>query len=97
MGINEASGFIAVFGQELGRRIELSCEKSLQVRQFDKETIADILRDLKHRIGADFEIESINNRQIVLTNKRCPFGEAVMKRPSLCMTTSMSICPRRWD
>jgi len=88
VGIKEASGFIALVGQELGRRIEMEYEKSLNTRKFNKETIADILVDLKRRIGGDFSIESINARQIVLTNNRCPFGDEVLRRDSLCMMTS---------
>ncbi|BDX04940.1 methanogen output domain 1-containing protein [Planctobacterium marinum] len=88
VGMDEASGFIAVLGQELGRRIELAYEKSLNRRHFEKETVADILVDLKRRIGGEFSIESVNSNRMVLTNKRCPFGEEVLQRPSLCMMTS---------
>lgn len=88
VGIDEASGFIAVVGEELGRRIELEYSRALNGRQFDKGTVADILVDLKRRIGGDFAIESIDSKRIVLTNKRCPFGDEVLNRPSLCMMTS---------
>lgn len=88
VGIDEASGFIAIVGQELGRRIEIEYEKSLNTGQFNKETIADILVDLKRRIGGDFSVASVNNRQIVLTNRCCPFGDEVLRRDSLCMMTS---------
>ena len=78
----------SIVGQELGRRIEIEYEKSLNTGQFNKETIADILVDLKRRIGGDFSVASVNNRQIVLTNSCCPFGDEVLRRDSLCMMTS---------
>lgn len=88
VGQKEAAGLIAVAGEELGRRITLEYQKALNEQRFDQHTVSEILVDLKRRIGGDFALESIDSKQIVLTNKRCPFGDEVLNRPSLCMMTS---------
>ena len=44
--------------------------------------------DLKARIDCDFYLKAKMPDKIVLGNTRCPFGEHVADRPSLCMMTS---------
>jgi hypothetical protein len=50
--------------------------------------VADALVDLKRRIGGDFFVIEQGDDKIVLGNRRCPFGEMVEGRASICMMTS---------
>ena len=47
-----------------------------------------MLVDLKRRIDGGFYIISADREKIVLGNTRCPFGDRVKDRTSLCMMTS---------
>jgi predicted ArsR family transcriptional regulator len=44
--------------------------------------------DLKRRIGGDFYVMEQGEDEILLGNRRCPFGDSVRGRPALCMMTS---------
>jgi anti-sigma regulatory factor (Ser/Thr protein kinase) len=50
--------------------------------------LADCYVRLKHAIDGQFRVEEITDDRIVLTNTRCPFGNAVRKAPALCRMTS---------
>ena len=50
--------------------------------------VQDVLVDLKRRIHGEFYIIEEDEEKIVLGNKRCPFGDKVIGRPSMCMMTS---------
>ena len=43
---------------------------------------------MKRRIDGGFSVECIEEDRIVLVNTRCPFGEHVEDRRSLCAMTS---------
>lgn len=88
VGIDEASGFVSVVGQRIGDRIGREYRDALQVDQFDREEVAEVLVDLKRRIEGDFYIIEETDEKIVLGNRACPFAEQVEGRPSLCMMTS---------
>lgn len=88
VGLDEAAGFISVVGQNIGRQINADYKKALGVETLSREQIADVLVDLKARIEGDFYVIEENTEKLVLGNRRCPFADKVVGRPSLCMMTS---------
>ena len=88
VGLEEASGFISVVGQSMGRQIDHSYKSALKVSHLSREQVARVLVDLKQRIQGDFYIIEETDEKIVLGNNRCPFAEKVIGRPSMCMMTS---------
>lgn len=88
VGLEEASGFISVVGQRIGDYINEGYQQALEVKQLDREQVAQVLVDLKRRIQGDFFILHQDDEKIVLGNRACPFGDKVIDRPSLCMMTS---------
>jgi hypothetical protein len=88
VGINEASGFVSVVGQEIGDEINSTYKNALAVENLSREQVAEVLVDLKRRIQGDFYVIEQDNEKIVLGNRACPFGEKVVGRPALCMMTS---------
>jgi predicted ArsR family transcriptional regulator len=88
IGLEEASGFISVVGQRIGRQIEAEYKTALGAPQLTREQVAAVLVDLKRRIEGDFYIIEANEDRIVLGNRACPFGDKVLGRPALCMMTS---------
>ena len=88
IGLEDASGFISVVGQNMGRQIDDSYKSALKVSSLSREQVAHVLVDLKQRIQGDFYIIEETDEKIVLGNNRCPFAEKVMGRPSMCMMTS---------
>ena len=87
-GLKEASGFVSIVGQRIGEEINLNYRSALGTDKLDRSQVASVLVDLKRRIGGDFFIIEENEDRIVLGNRRCPFGEKVLGRPSMCMMTS---------
>ena len=53
VGLEEASGFISVVGQNMGRQIDQGYKAALGVSQLTREQVADVLVDLKQRIQGD--------------------------------------------
>lgn len=88
VGLQEASGFISMVGQRIGRRIDDSYRRALQVEDLTREQVADVMVDLKRRIQGDFFVIEESEEKIVLGNRACPFGDRVKDRPALCMMTS---------
>lgn len=88
VGLDEASGFISVVGQEMGDEINRSYKDALAVSNLTREQVADVLVDLKRRIRGDFYVMEQDDEKIVLGNRACPFAEKVVGRPALCMMTS---------
>jgi predicted ArsR family transcriptional regulator len=88
VGLEEASGFISVVGQNMGDHINHQYKQALQVSQLTKAQVRDVLIDLKRRIQGDFYVIEESDDKIVLGNRRCPFGDKVLDRPALCMMTS---------
>jgi predicted ArsR family transcriptional regulator len=88
VGLEEASGFISVVGQEMGDEINQSYKDALAVSNLSRNQVADVLVDLKRRIQGDFFIIEQDDEKIVLGNRACPFAEKVIGRPALCMMTS---------
>ena len=88
VGLEEASGFISVVGQEMGDEINRGYKGALGVDSLTREQVADVLVDLKRRIQGDFFVIEQDDNKIVLGNRACPFAEKVIGRPALCMMTS---------
>jgi len=88
VGLGEASGFVSVVGQRIGDQINEAYRVALQQTQLTREQVAQVMVDLKRRIGGDFYIIEEREDKIVLGNRACPFGEKVLNRPSMCMMTS---------
>jgi predicted ArsR family transcriptional regulator len=88
VGLEEASGFISVVGQSIGKQIERTYKSALQVFNLDREQVTQVLLDLKKRIQGDFYIIEETHEKIVFGNHICPFAEQVLGRPSMCMMTS---------
>lgn len=88
VGLEEASGFVSVVGQEIGDEINLAYKNALSVARLTREQVADVLVDLKRRIQGDFYIIEEDDERIVLGNRACPFADKVLGRPALCMMTS---------
>jgi predicted ArsR family transcriptional regulator len=88
VGLKEASGFISVVGERMGRQINLDYKSALEVSNLSRKQVADVLVDLKKRIQGDFYIIQQDDEKIVFGNRVCPFGEKVLNRPAMCMMTS---------
>ena len=88
VGLEEASGFISVVGQEMGDEMNRGYKSALAVDSLTREQVADVLVDLKRRIRGDFYVVEQDDEKIVLGNRACPFAEKVVGRPALCMMTS---------
>lgn len=88
VGVEEASGLISLVGNTIGRHINQDYAEKLQQASLPFSIIPEILTDLKHRIGGEFQVESLSSERIVLVNTHCPFGKSVVGKPSLCMMTS---------
>lgn len=88
VGLEEASGFISIVGQEIGDEINQAYQNALAVSQLSREQVAEVLVDLKRRIQGDFYIVEQSDERMVFGNRACPFAEKVIGRPALCMMTS---------
>ena len=54
----------------------------------DRDHVAAVLVDLKRRIGGGFALVAADEGRLEYLNTRCPFGEKVLGRESMCMMTS---------
>jgi predicted ArsR family transcriptional regulator len=88
VGLDQAEGFVAVVGQRIGDEIDGMYRTALQLERLDRATVTQVLVDLKRRIEGDFYVIEESDDKIVFGNRRCPFGDKVEGRPSLCMMTS---------
>jgi predicted ArsR family transcriptional regulator len=88
VGVEEASGFVSVVGQKIGRQIDRDYKTALEVSNLSREQVTEVLVDLKRRIEGDFFVIEQTDEKIVLGNRVCPFAEKVIDRPAMCMMTS---------
>lgn len=88
VGLEEASGFVALVGQRLGEQINTSYRRQLQQPSLDRTQVAQVLVDLKRRIGGEFTLKENTAERLEFAASRCPFGKKVEGRPALCMMTS---------
>jgi len=88
VGIGQASGFISIVGQNIGEQINHDYRSAWNTSKLNQDQVAQTLEDLKRRIQGDFYLISQDSDKIVFGNHRCPFGDKVKGRNSLCMMTS---------
>lgn len=88
VGLEEASGYISLVGQKIGDWINTEYRNQYQLDRLPLDKLAHVLVDLKDRIEGGFKLVSLDEDKIVLSNSRCPFGDKVLGRTSLCMMTS---------
>jgi predicted ArsR family transcriptional regulator len=88
VGLEEASGFISIVGQQIGDWMNTQYRNACGCESLNAEQVKEVLIDLKRRIQGDFYAIETDNNKIVLGNRACPFGEKVEGRPSMCMMTS---------
>lgn len=88
VGLEEASGFVSLVGQEIGSEINNEYKTALAVQSLNREQVTDVLVDLKRRIQGDFYVIDEDDDKIVFGNRLCPFADKVLDRPALCMMTS---------
>ncbi|MBB3763054.1 methanogen output domain 1-containing protein [Sphingomicrobium lutaoense] len=88
VGPEEAEGYVSIVGSEIGNWIEEKYCEALGRDKLTPQEVAEVLVDLKRRIGGEFFIESVDDDKIVLGNRKCPFGDLVKGRPSLCQMTN---------
>ncbi len=88
IGLEAAEGYISTVGSKMGSWIDESYKETLGKSRLNAKEVSEICVDLKRRIGGDFYLISASEEELVFGNRRCPFGEAVKDRPSLCMMTS---------
>jgi len=88
VGLEESSGFISVVGQRIGDSINADYKRALALPVLSREQVSQVLVDLKRRIDGEFYVIEESDEKIVLGNRRCPFGDKVIGRPSMCMMTS---------
>ena len=88
IGLDEAEGFVSMVGNRTGLIMNNEYQAVAGVKRLSVAQVAAAIVDLKRRVGGGFRIESVTDEAIVLVNDKCPFGEHVIGRPSLCMMTS---------
>lgn len=88
VGVEDASGFVSIVGQNIGIHINNEYRQALTVDSLSRPQVADVLENLKLRIQGDFYVVSQDDEKIVFGNRECPFGNYVEDRPSMCMMTS---------
>lgn len=88
VGLDDAEGFVSLVGQRVGDEINREYRRALALRKLPRSQLAEVLVDLKRRVGGDFYVVEEGDSKIVFGNRRCPFGKMVEDRPSLCMMTS---------
>ena len=88
VGLEESAGFVSVVGQKIGDSINEDYKRALAVPVLSRKQVSQVLVDLKRRIDGQFYVIEESDEKIVLGNRRCPFGDKVLGRPSMCMMTS---------
>lgn len=88
VGMEEASGFVSVVGQNMGRQLNQDYRLALDTPYLSRAQVAAVLVDLKQRIQGDFYVIEESDEKIVLGTRSCPFAEKVLDRPAMCMMTS---------
>lgn len=88
VGLEAAEGYISTVGGQVGQWIDNAYREEVETEELGREQVADVCVDLKKRIGGDFYLISASEDELVFGNRRCPFGDMVVGRTSLCMMTS---------
>jgi predicted ArsR family transcriptional regulator len=87
IGRDEVAGLLSLVGQKLGEEIGASYTAALGDAPLTRAEIADVLVDVKRRLGGDFHVVE-SPTAVVLEGTICPFGEEVLGRPVMCTMTS---------
>lgn len=77
LGLSASDCFEAAYRQEFG------CQGAL-----DHDKYADMIVEIKNKIGGNFSRASSEPGMVRVVNTRCPFGDAVKQAPELCQMTS---------
>lgn len=77
LGLTASGCFEAAYRHECGKDGPL-----------DHDKYADMIVEIKNKIGGNFSRASSEPGMVRVVNTRCPFGEAVMQAPELCKMTS---------
>lgn len=88
VGLEDAAGYISIVGRRMGAWLDESYREALGVDRLDRDQVAAVHVDLKHRIHGDFELQHAGEDRLEYTNSRCPFEDKVLGRESMCMMTS---------
>lgn len=88
VGRSEAHGFINLVGLAVSEEIQDEYLRAAGTKRLDRAGVTAVILDLKRRMGGDFYVLEESDNQIVLGNRRCPFGDLARDCPSLCMMTS---------
>lgn len=88
-GPDAAEAVVAQVGMDVGGRMEEAYRRARGiVDRLTPEQMGDLFVRLKGAIEGDFYVIEASERRVVLGNRRCPFGDVVMKSPALCRWTS---------
>jgi DNA-binding NarL/FixJ family response regulator len=88
-GPDAIDSVITQVGADVGNRMEDEYRRARgTVERLSPEHMGELFVGLKRAIDGDFYVIEADDDQIVLGNRRCPFGEAVRRSPSLCRMTS---------
>lgn len=88
VGLSQASGFISVVGQAVGRQLNTLYRTALETSSLTRDQVAVVLADLKQRIKGDFHVVQQDEDKIVLRSCSCPFADKVVGQKAMCMMTS---------
>lgn len=88
VGQEEAEGYISIVGQNIGEWINTTYKGKLNQEKLTREQVIGVLIDLKARINGTFQLLDSDDNKMIFTNDRCPFEEAVLNKPCMCMMTS---------
>ena len=88
-GPDAADAAVAQVGTDVGAQMEQAFRVAERVTDaLTPEQMARCFVRLKHAIDGGFSVQRADEGGIVLTNTRCPFGDAVRLAPALCRMTS---------
>lgn len=88
VGMDDASGFVSIVGQNIGTHINGEYKAAMSVDKMTRPEVAAVLENLKLRIHGGFHITEQDDDKLVFGNTECPFGDYVKDRPAMCMMTS---------
>lgn len=88
VGMDDASGFVSIVGQNIGSHINREYKSALATEKLTRSEVAAVLENLKLRIHGGFHVIEQDDEKLVFGNTECPFGDYVKDRPSMCMMTS---------
>lgn len=86
---NNRKDYIEQLGLSAGDCFETAYREEFKyLDPLDHDLYADVIVQLKNKIGGNFSRASSEPGMVRVVNTRCPFGEAVKQAPELCQMTS---------